>query len=135
VQGEGCLRGILTTLLSKGLGSPSVPGVLMQRHPRACPPTFFCGSTSTKHTHAQQKHIHTHTSPTRPTRFITHTKRLSDGKRGEGSLRKGLANFMAQGVLLLGEQLGPILWQVRRSYVTGVCKGWVTGHAQQLRCV
>src|SRR5256885_10797870 len=37
-------------------------------------------------------------------RFITHMKKLRD-------VRVPLANFFAQGVLLLKEKLGPILWQ------------------------
>lgn len=38
-------------------------------------------------------------------RFITHIRRLKD-------VRVPLANFLASGVLLLGEKLGPILWQL-----------------------
>src|SRR6266516_2848986 len=38
-------------------------------------------------------------------RFITHLKRLKD-------VETPLANFFASGVLLLGEKLGPILWQL-----------------------
>lgn len=37
-------------------------------------------------------------------RFITHMKKLRD-------VRVALANFLASGVLLLGEKLGPMLWQ------------------------
>jgi uncharacterized protein YecE (DUF72 family) len=37
-------------------------------------------------------------------RFITHMKKLND-------VRTPLANFMASGVLALGEKLGPFLWQ------------------------
>ncbi|MBD0267729.1 DUF72 domain-containing protein [Pseudanabaena sp. FACHB-2040] len=37
-------------------------------------------------------------------RFITHMKKLRD-------IRPPLANFFASGLLLLGEKLGPILWQ------------------------
>jgi uncharacterized protein YecE (DUF72 family) len=37
-------------------------------------------------------------------RFITHMKKLND-------VRVPLANFLASGVLLLGEKLGPFLWQ------------------------
>lgn len=37
-------------------------------------------------------------------KFITHRKKLKD-------VRGALANFFASGVLLLGEKLGPILWQ------------------------
>jgi uncharacterized protein YecE (DUF72 family) len=37
-------------------------------------------------------------------KFITHRKKLND-------VRVALANFFASGVLLLGEKLGPILWQ------------------------
>jgi uncharacterized protein YecE (DUF72 family) len=37
-------------------------------------------------------------------KFITHTKKLHD-------VRVPLANFFASGVLLLGEKLGPIVWQ------------------------
>ena len=36
--------------------------------------------------------------------FITHTKKLAE-------VRVPLANFFASGVLLLGEKLGPIVWQ------------------------
>lgn len=38
-------------------------------------------------------------------RFITHLKALRD-------VRTPLANFFASGVLALGEQLGPVLWQL-----------------------
>ncbi|WP_277451430.1 DUF72 domain-containing protein [Janibacter sp. DB-40] len=38
-------------------------------------------------------------------RFITHMKRLRD-------VESPLANFVASGVLALGEKLGPILWQL-----------------------
>lgn len=38
-------------------------------------------------------------------RFITHAKKLLD-------VREALANFFAQGVLLLREKLGPLLWQL-----------------------
>ncbi|MBB2986012.1 DUF72 domain-containing protein [Terracoccus luteus] len=38
-------------------------------------------------------------------RFVTHLKRL----RG---VEQGLANFFASGVLVLGEKLGPVLWQL-----------------------
>lgn len=38
-------------------------------------------------------------------RFITHTKRLGD-------VEPALANFLASGVLALGNRLGPILWQL-----------------------
>src|SRR5688572_25164571 len=38
-------------------------------------------------------------------KFITHTKKLKEA-------RVPLANFFASGVLLLGEKLGPILWQL-----------------------
>ena len=37
-------------------------------------------------------------------KYITHTKKLKD-------VRVPLANFFASGVLLLGEKLGPIVWQ------------------------
>jgi uncharacterized protein YecE (DUF72 family) len=37
-------------------------------------------------------------------RFITHMKQLND-------IERPLANFFAQGVLALGEKLGPLLWQ------------------------
>src|SRR5688572_6833079 len=37
-------------------------------------------------------------------KFITHTKKLRD-------VRVALANFFASGILLLGDKLGPILWQ------------------------
>src|SRR5690606_14591065 len=40
-------------------------------------------------------------------RFITHMKRLHEP-------RTALANFFAQGVLRLGDKLGPILWQFPR---------------------
>ncbi|MCW0234497.1 MAG: DUF72 domain-containing protein [Ferrovibrio sp.] len=42
-------------------------------------------------------------------RYITHIRRLRDAG-------KPLANFFAQGVLALGEKLGPILWQLPPSY-------------------
>jgi uncharacterized protein YecE (DUF72 family) len=38
-------------------------------------------------------------------RFVTYNLRLAGGE-------KPLANFFAQGILLLGKQLGPLLWQV-----------------------
>jgi len=38
-------------------------------------------------------------------RYITHTKRLQD-------IQTPLANFLASGILELGEKLGPILWQL-----------------------
>jgi len=38
-------------------------------------------------------------------RFLTHFKRLVD-------TRTALANFLASGVLALGERLGPVLWQL-----------------------
>jgi uncharacterized protein YecE (DUF72 family) len=38
-------------------------------------------------------------------RFITHNKKLGD-------VETALANFFASGILLLGEKLGPILWQL-----------------------
>jgi len=38
-------------------------------------------------------------------RFITHMKKLADAK-------VPLANFFASGVLALGDQLGPVLWQL-----------------------
>jgi uncharacterized protein YecE (DUF72 family) len=41
-------------------------------------------------------------------RFITHMKRLADTEAG-------LANFFASGVLALGRQLGPVLWQLPAS--------------------
>lgn len=37
-------------------------------------------------------------------RFITHVRRLAE-------IEKPLANFLASGLLTLGEKLGPILWQ------------------------
>ncbi len=40
-------------------------------------------------------------------RFITHNKKLGDAETA-------LANFFASGILLLGEKLGPILWQLPR---------------------
>ncbi len=42
-------------------------------------------------------------------RFITHNKRLRD-------VRTPLANFMASGVLALGDKLGPFLWQLPPSF-------------------
>ncbi len=42
-------------------------------------------------------------------RFITHAKKLKE-------VEKPLANFFAQGVLRLGEKLGPILWQFPASF-------------------
>jgi uncharacterized protein YecE (DUF72 family) len=42
-------------------------------------------------------------------RFITHMKRLRD-------VEAPLANFFAQGVLALGETLGPILWQLPATF-------------------
>ena len=41
-------------------------------------------------------------------RYVTHMKRLRD-------VEAPLANFFASGVLLLGDQLGPVLWQLPRS--------------------
>jgi uncharacterized protein YecE (DUF72 family) len=41
-------------------------------------------------------------------RFVTHLKRLRD-------VEVPLANFFASGVLLLGDQLGPLLWQLPRT--------------------
>jgi uncharacterized protein YecE (DUF72 family) len=41
-------------------------------------------------------------------RFITHFKRLHD-------VRAPLANFLASGVLALGDRLGPVLWQLPAS--------------------
>jgi uncharacterized protein YecE (DUF72 family) len=38
-------------------------------------------------------------------RYITHMKRLRD-------VKQALANFFASGLLCLGEQLGPVLWQL-----------------------
>jgi len=38
-------------------------------------------------------------------RFITHMRRLRDADQG-------LANFLASGVLVLGDRLGPFLWQL-----------------------
>jgi uncharacterized protein YecE (DUF72 family) len=38
-------------------------------------------------------------------RFITHNKKLKD-------IKKPLANFFAQGLLNLGEKIGPFLWQL-----------------------
>ncbi|MDX1660842.1 MAG: DUF72 domain-containing protein [Gemmatimonadota bacterium] len=38
-------------------------------------------------------------------RYITHSKRLKDA-------RGAVANFLASGVLALGEKLGPVLWQL-----------------------
>lgn len=38
-------------------------------------------------------------------RFITHMKKLAD-------IRAPLANFLASGVLALGDKLGPVLWQL-----------------------
>ncbi len=42
-------------------------------------------------------------------RFITHMKRLQD-------VEQPLANFFAQGVLALGDRLGPILWQLPATF-------------------
>lgn len=42
-------------------------------------------------------------------RFITHMRRL-------GNVETGLANFLASGVLALGPKLGPILWQLPKSF-------------------
>ena len=42
-------------------------------------------------------------------RYITHMKRLRDPT-------SGLANFFAQGVLVLGDALGPVLWQLRDDF-------------------
>jgi len=42
-------------------------------------------------------------------RFITHMKRLQD-------VEQPLANFFAQGVLALGEKLGPVLWQLPATF-------------------
>jgi uncharacterized protein YecE (DUF72 family) len=42
-------------------------------------------------------------------RFLTHMKRLKD-------VETALANFLASGVLRLGEKLGPILWQLPPSF-------------------
>jgi uncharacterized protein YecE (DUF72 family) len=42
-------------------------------------------------------------------RFITHMKQLNDP-------RQALANFFGQGVLALGEKLGPILWQFSQRF-------------------
>jgi len=42
-------------------------------------------------------------------RFITHMKRLQD-------VEQPLANFFAQGVLALGDKLGPILWQLPATF-------------------
>ncbi|HZD03422.1 MAG TPA: DUF72 domain-containing protein, partial [Longimicrobiales bacterium] len=41
-------------------------------------------------------------------RFITHNKKLADPVGP-------LANFWAQGVLALGQKLGPVLWQLPRT--------------------
>lgn len=43
------------------------------------------------------------------TRFITHIRRLKD-------VEEPLANFFAQGLLRLGDKLGPILWQFPPSF-------------------
>ena len=66
-------------------------------------------------------------------RFITHMKRLRD-------VEQPLANFFAQGVLALGEKLGPILWQLPANlpYDAEVLAGFLdllprtTGAAAQL---
>jgi uncharacterized protein YecE (DUF72 family) len=42
-------------------------------------------------------------------RFITHMRRLDD-------VETGLANFFASGVLALGDKLGPVLWQLPKSF-------------------
>lgn len=43
-------------------------------------------------------------------RFITHNKRLRH-------VEQALSNYLASGVLLLGEQLGPVLWQLPASAI------------------
>ncbi|MET0838958.1 MAG: DUF72 domain-containing protein, partial [Marmoricola sp.] len=66
-------------------------------------------------------------------RFITHMKRLQD-------VEQPLANFFAQGVLALGDKLGPILWQLPATfpYVEEVLAGFcdllprTTGEAAEL---
>jgi uncharacterized protein YecE (DUF72 family) len=66
-------------------------------------------------------------------RFITHLKRLRD-------VEAPLANFFAQGILALGEKLGPILWQLPANfnYDADVLAGFfdllprTTGEAAQL---
>ncbi|MFO7893352.1 MAG: DUF72 domain-containing protein [Longimicrobiales bacterium] len=42
-------------------------------------------------------------------RYITHMKRLKDPA-------SGLANFFGQGLLVLGDALGPVLWQLRDDF-------------------
>lgn len=42
-------------------------------------------------------------------RYITHMKRLADPARP-------LANFLGQGLMVLGDTLGPILWQLRDDF-------------------
>jgi uncharacterized protein YecE (DUF72 family) len=42
-------------------------------------------------------------------RYITHMKRLKDPE-------SGLANFFGQGVMVLGDALGPVLWQLRDDF-------------------
>jgi uncharacterized protein YecE (DUF72 family) len=42
-------------------------------------------------------------------RFLTHMKQLNDPEQA-------LANFFAQGVLALGEKLGPVLWQFSQRF-------------------
>lgn len=44
-------------------------------------------------------------------RFITHQKKL-------GGVEEALANFLASGLTLLGEKLGPILWQLPTNLAT-----------------
>ena len=43
-------------------------------------------------------------------RYVTHMKRLQEPV-------SGLANFFGQGLMVLGESLGPVLWQLRDDFV------------------
>jgi uncharacterized protein YecE (DUF72 family) len=66
-------------------------------------------------------------------RYITHMKRLA-------GVETALANFFASGVLALGEQLGPVLWQLPPALVYDEQRlagffdllPWTTGAAAQL---
>lgn len=67
------------------------------------------GSFYSLQTPASYRRWHEQTPPgfvfaVKGSRFITHMKKLAD-------VRVPLANFLASGVLLLREKLGPILWQ------------------------
>ncbi len=56
-------------------------------------------------------------------RFITHMRRLGD-------VQAGLANFLASGVLALGDRLGPLLWQLPGNLAFD--EGVVAGFLEQL---